>query len=78
MSAYDNDPRVENFQGRGNLYRVSRHPGEDPVARVRRFLDSDSWAVWPGGTGPAEPEWQEWQEFPTADEAIRSLIGDPQ
>ena len=75
MSAYANDSRVENFQGRGNLYRVSRQPGGEPVARVRRFLDSDLWAVWPGGNGPADPDWR---EFPTADEAIRSLIGDPQ
>lgn len=75
MSAgYDNDPRVENFQGRGTLYLVSRRPGERPVARVRRFIGDDAWAVWPGGTGPAEPGWR---EFPTADEAIRSLIGDP-
>ncbi len=74
MSAYDNDPRVENFQGRGTLFRVSRYAGEKAIARVRRFLDTDVWMVWLDDPGSAEPGWQ---EFPTADEAIRSLIGDP-
>ncbi len=69
MSAYANDPRVTDM-GDG-FFRVLPRPGEQPLL-----------AVAPGVHGGfvAGQLGEEWSGlgFDTADEAIRSLIGDPQ
>jgi hypothetical protein len=74
VSAYANDPRVTDPIGTGALFHVTCCPGEGPTAQVRRFLDGDTWVVWLDD----EDAKAEWREFSTADEAIHSLIGDPQ
>jgi hypothetical protein len=75
VSAYDNDARVWNRNGCSNVFFVNWGPGQDgPRAKVREFLDTGRWVVWPDDDD-AEGEWV---DFCTADEAIRSLIGEPQ
>jgi len=72
MSAYANDPRVADPTKRGELFHVTCDGGS--TAQVRRFLDTDVFVVW----GDDEDRSADWREFATADEAIRSLIGEPQ
>lgn len=75
MIAYDNDPRVWNRNGCGNVFLINYAPGQDgPRAKVREFLDTGRWVVWLDD----KPAKSEWVQYDTADEAIRSLIGDPQ
>ncbi|AEV86882.1 hypothetical protein ACWT_5864 [Actinoplanes sp. SE50] len=74
MSAYANDPRVNDVTGRGTLFLVADKPDGEPVARVRPFIDGATWVAWPVD----ENLMTELPEFGTADEAIRSVIGDPQ
>jgi hypothetical protein len=69
VSAYDNDARVTKVDD--GFYRVTCCPGEGPVGKVGpglyggfvAYIDEDD------VTGPG---------FNSADDAIRSLIGDPQ
>jgi hypothetical protein len=67
VSAYDQDPRVRKVSQ--DAFYVTGSPGE-PAARVMRVS---------GGRFEAatEPERLDNPTFATADEAIRSLIGDP-
>lgn len=83
MSAYDNDPRVERVDEfflavNGGEHFVTASSGPDdwwvdpssssaPLEQLRTRADANRWASQ-NARGP----------FPTADEAIRSLIGDPQ
>lgn len=73
MSAYTRDGRVTDPIGTGTLFHVAREPKGELIGQVRRFLDGDTWVVWLTD----EDAEAEWREFPAADDAIRSLIGDP-
>lgn len=66
MSAYDVDPRVACYND-GSLYEVDTTDGRVSVCRW-----GDVWAL------VTEPAGRFGAEFATDDEAIRSLIGDPQ
>jgi hypothetical protein len=69
VSAYDNDPRVTDLTGKGGAFAVTAVPDRAPIMMVRSFT------AWQPGE-----EWAfaaEKPVFPTADEAIRSLIGEP-
>jgi hypothetical protein len=73
MSAYDNDPRVTDVTGHGALYSATCCPGEGPTAQVRLGMDDKFSVFLDGQDSVIDPEL-----FDTADEAIHSLIGDPQ
>jgi hypothetical protein len=75
MSAYDNDPRVTSYEGLfGTSYIVEcgTDSNSRPAVVERNFHGNGFWAFWQYG-----PEGR-LAETSTADEAIRSLIGDPQ
>jgi hypothetical protein len=74
VSAYDNDPRVDRPTNSSDLLHVDLGPDRAAeVGIVRRRGNSDRWAAWLSIDGDRDG----WQEFATADDAIRSLIGDP-
>lgn len=73
MSAYDNDPRVTRTDDAAGAYQL-QHPGDYRVMRVWQRRDG-SWVAQPYG-GPTPGGYL--GEYATADEAIRSLIGDPE
>jgi hypothetical protein len=74
VSAYDNDPRVTDLTGKGGAFAVTAVPDRAPIMMVRSNVEGGFTAWQPG------EEWAfaaEKPVFPTADEAIRSLIGEP-
>ncbi|MGK5682440.1 hypothetical protein [Actinoplanes sp. URMC 104] len=68
MNAYTGDPRVTDH-GHGH-YEVSHRPGGVPTGCVQRRCGGVFVAIV-DGADPNPPQ------FASADEAIRSLIGDP-
>lgn len=77
MSRYANDPRVQAREGLfGTAYIVEGIEVNRPArpAVVEQDPHGDGWwACWQHG-----PEGRLVESAPTADDAIRSLIGDPQ
>ena len=76
MSAYDNDPRVQYYDDAPGIYVVRRGEGRVRGAhregRVQPTSDGSRFEAFAWGWEPVK------EEFATADEAIKSLIGDPQ
>lgn len=69
MSAYDNDPRVTAKTASGHTLNVDLSGrGYDKPALVWMRMD---------GTWVASREHGSYRDFPSVDEAILSLIGDP-
>jgi hypothetical protein len=74
VSAYDGDPRVTRYNEGIYVLRLDGMPGVSGIqdARVQPSSDGSNFEAFTWGWNPIK------HEFPTADEAIRSLIGDPQ
>lgn len=76
MSAYDNDPRAQYYDDDPGIYVVRLDGGTTVMGRrdgrVQPTADGTRFEAIAWGWDPAK------EEFDTADEAIRSLIGDPQ
>ena len=71
MSAYDNDPRVSKVHG--NLFHLLADVRGDGLGTVYRYGDGELFTAEPHDRAhPAA------SGFATVDEAIHSLIGDPQ
>lgn len=75
MSVYDKDDRVDCY---GGVYHVEM-PG---IAGVAGSIDGRVQPSHGGGfeafLATDDPQWRRLKTFDTADEAIRSLIGNPQ
>jgi hypothetical protein len=76
VSAYDNDPRVQYYDDDPGIFVVRLGPGRlagsHREGRVQPTSDGSRFEAFAWGWEPVK------EEFDTADEAIRSLIGDPQ
>jgi hypothetical protein len=71
VSAYDNDPRVVDRTGGGTVFTILPGSTTRPIGNVAP-AEHGGFVGWTDGRKPEGPG------FATADEAIRSLIGDPQ
>jgi hypothetical protein len=73
MSAYDNHPRVQRYEDGVYVLRLDGLPGfsDRQDGRVQPTEDGSRFEAFAWTWEPVK------EEFDTADEAIRSLIGDP-